>query len=113
MAARLELEDGLRQAVKVERHRSLLPASRRSHERRALRLRGAEPLAASGSRPDPARRLRPHRREHRPDRRHDHVGAAEGLPQGTRLPAAYHDRDQRQPRARSRTSASPRRSWPC
>ena len=74
--SRLEMEAELRTAIERGAVRAPLPADHRAGDRPDRRLRGARPLAPSGSRARPAERLHPAGRGDRPDRaarpaRHD------------------------------------------
>ena len=79
--------------------RSALSAAGRPADRARVCGRGADPLAASDARHDPADQVHPDRRRNRPDRADRRLGAARGLPpeQGLagRGPAAGHRLRQR------------------
>ena len=85
---RLSAVDRIRtpRRLRARRFRPALPAADGSAEGRDRRLRGPDPVEASGARHDPADGVHPHRRGNRHDRPDRRMGAAQGM-QRRPLPA--------------------------
>ncbi len=107
----------LREALARQDFEMYLPAGRQPRHRPPLRLRGADPLAPSRARADPARAVHPARRGDGPDRGTRRLDAAAGVPRLRRVARRSARSGQsvaapvrrRQPGRRGRTGAARRR----